>query len=166
MTPVIICINCINVGDNSHPWGSPVFICTNSERLSFSFTYCRLCVKNSRRQYVKLIDSLSELVEINTGAPQGCVLSPTLCAYQKINIQAFSLFRIMVFGGGRRVCLGEALAKHRLFLFATTLVKHFRFTPCDEDLAAKRLPLIDPRTYEMGLVLHPQRYKLKAERVI
>ena len=31
-----------------------------------------------RRQYVKLNDSLSELVQINTGAPQACVLSPTL----------------------------------------------------------------------------------------
>ena len=31
-----------------------------------------------RRQYVKLNDSPSELVQINTGAPQGCVLSPTL----------------------------------------------------------------------------------------
>ena len=31
-----------------------------------------------RRQYVKLNDSLSELVQINTGALQGCVLSPTL----------------------------------------------------------------------------------------
>ena len=31
-----------------------------------------------RRQHVKLNDSLSELVQINTGAPQGCVLSPTL----------------------------------------------------------------------------------------
>ena len=31
-----------------------------------------------RRQYVKLNDSLSELVQINTGAPQGIVLSPTL----------------------------------------------------------------------------------------
>ena len=31
-----------------------------------------------RRQYVKLNDSLSELVQINTGAPQGCILSPTL----------------------------------------------------------------------------------------
>ena len=31
-----------------------------------------------RRQYVKLNDSLSELVQINTGAPQGLALSPTL----------------------------------------------------------------------------------------
>ena len=31
-----------------------------------------------RRQYVKLNDSLSELVQINTGAPQGFVPSPTL----------------------------------------------------------------------------------------
>ena len=33
-----------------------------------------------RRQYVKLNDSLSELVQINTRAPQGCVLSPILCS--------------------------------------------------------------------------------------
>ena len=39
------------------------------------------CVLESlthRRQYVKLNDSLSELVQINIGAPQGCILSPTL----------------------------------------------------------------------------------------
>ena len=34
-----------------------------------------------RRQYVKLNESLSELVQINTGAPQGCVLSPTLYTF-------------------------------------------------------------------------------------
>ncbi|KAK3741939.1 hypothetical protein RRG08_024687 [Elysia crispata] len=73
--------------------------------------------------------------------------------------------RVIAFGAGRRVCLGEALAKHRLFLFASTLVKHFRFVPSEEDVSAKQLPPVDPRTYEMGLVLHPRRFKLKAETV-
>ncbi|RUS69927.1 hypothetical protein EGW08_022311 [Elysia chlorotica] len=73
--------------------------------------------------------------------------------------------RVIAFGAGRRVCLGEALAKHRLFLFASALVKNFRFKPSDEDASAKCLPPVDPRTYEMGIVLHPQRFKLKVESV-
>ncbi|GFO27081.1 cytochrome p450 1a1 [Plakobranchus ocellatus] len=71
--------------------------------------------------------------------------------------------KLLAFGAGRRVCLGEAFAKHRLFIFALFLVKHFRFLPSDEDNRANRLPPVDPRTYEMGLVLHPHRFHLKAE---
>ena len=39
---------------------------------------CVVVFLTHRRQYVKLNDSLSELVQINIGAPQGCILSPTL----------------------------------------------------------------------------------------
>ncbi|CAL1535014.1 unnamed protein product [Lymnaea stagnalis] len=70
--------------------------------------------------------------------------------------------KLMVFGAGRRVCLGEALAKNRLFLFAAALVQHFRFLPASDNMADDELPAVDPRTYEMGLVLHPKRYQLRA----
>ncbi|XP_037544927.1 cytochrome P450 2K1 [Nematolebias whitei] len=35
----------------------------------------------------------------------------------------------MAFNGGRRACLGESLARMELFLFFTSLLQHFRFTP-------------------------------------
>ncbi|KAK7505234.1 hypothetical protein BaRGS_00003396 [Batillaria attramentaria] len=68
--------------------------------------------------------------------------------------------RLLPFGAGRRVCLGETLAKNRLFLFATALIQHFHFQAENPD----QLPEVDPRTYEMGLVLHPKRFKLRAIR--
>ncbi len=66
---------------------------------------------------------------------------------------------MLAFGAGRRVCLGEILAKNRLFLFATALVQNFRFEPAADDT----LPESDPRTFEMGLVLHPKPFKLCAK---
>lgn len=62
-----------------------------------------------------------------------------------------------MFGAGRRVCLGEALGKNRLFLFAVSLLQRFTFLQSEE-----RLPDLDPRTYQLGIVLHPEKFTLKA----
>ncbi|XP_046570784.1 cytochrome P450 2D20-like isoform X1 [Haliotis rubra] len=67
--------------------------------------------------------------------------------------------RMLAFGAGRRVCLGEAMAKNRLFLLVTALIQNFVFEPVEGEL----LPDADPRTFDMGLVLHPHKFKLCAE---
>ncbi|XP_076449011.1 steroid 17-alpha-hydroxylase/17,20 lyase-like [Babylonia areolata] len=66
--------------------------------------------------------------------------------------------KLLPFGAGRRVCLGEVLAKNRLFLFVTSLVQQFHFEAEDGD----SLPDVDPRTYEMGLVVHPKPFRVRA----
>lgn len=71
----------------------------------------------------------------------------------------FLYFRMLAFGAGRRVCLGEAMAKNRLFLFVTALIQNFQFEPVE----GESLPDADPRTFEMGLVLHPHKFKLCAK---
>ncbi|CAG5121132.1 unnamed protein product [Candidula unifasciata] len=70
--------------------------------------------------------------------------------------------RLLMFGAGRRVCLGEILAKNSLFLFAAALVQNFRFVSSAKDERSGQLPPVDPRTYEMGLVLHPRPFQLRA----
>jgi cytochrome P450 len=64
----------------------------------------------------------------------------------------------MVFGAGRRVCLGEALAKNRLFLFATSLLQKFQFVQADNIRKVE----LDPRKFSLGIVLHPEKFQIKA----
>ncbi|XP_058627596.1 cytochrome P450 2K1-like [Onychostoma macrolepis] len=63
----------------------------------------------------------------------------------------------MPFSAGRRVCLGESLARMELFLFFTSHLQHFRFTPppgvSEDDLDLK--PVV-------GLTLNPSPHKLCA----
>ncbi|XP_045191616.1 steroid 17-alpha-hydroxylase/17,20 lyase-like [Mercenaria mercenaria] len=66
--------------------------------------------------------------------------------------------RLMAFGAGRRVCLGEALAKNRLFLFTVSLLQKFRFENTDTENARD----IDPRHFSLGIVLHPSNFTIKA----
>ena len=63
----------------------------------------------------------------------------------------------MPFGAGRRVCLGESLAKNRLFLFSAALLQHFEF-----HTENSKIPDIDPRLFNLGIVLHPGRVKVRA----
>ncbi|KAL6476360.1 hypothetical protein MHYP_G00148590 [Metynnis hypsauchen] len=63
----------------------------------------------------------------------------------------------MPFSAGRRVCLGESLARMELFLFFTSLLQHFRFTP-PPDVSEDQLDL----TPAVGFTLNPSPHKLCA----
>ncbi|XP_076440232.1 cytochrome P450 2U1-like [Babylonia areolata] len=59
------------------------------------------------------------------------------------------------FSTGRRMCLGESLARMELFLYLATLIQHFRFLPAEEG----QLP---PLEGVFGLTQPPQPYKIRA----
>ena len=61
------------------------------------------------------------------------------------------------FGTGARMCIGESLAMHRLFLVVSTLVQRFSI----EADHAKPLVPCDPESFIMGAVLTPQPYTVR-----
>ncbi|XP_029982357.1 cytochrome P450 2K1-like [Sphaeramia orbicularis] len=61
------------------------------------------------------------------------------------------------FSAGRRACLGESLAKMELFLFFTSLLQHFQFTP-PPGVREDELDL----TPALGLTLSPSHHELCA----
>nr|XP_043904812.1 cytochrome P450 2K1-like [Solea senegalensis] len=63
----------------------------------------------------------------------------------------------MAFSAGRRACLGERLARMELFLFFSTLLQHFRFTPAP-GLTEDEMDLSPC----VGLTLCPPAHKLCA----
>ncbi|OWF51176.1 cytochrome P450 2H2-like [Mizuhopecten yessoensis] len=64
---------------------------------------------------------------------------------------------VISFFFGRRVCMGEALARSELFLFLTSMVQRFQFTPEDPDN-------IPPIKGTLAATLKPCAYKCRAER--
>ncbi|KAI4887979.1 hypothetical protein NFI96_001883 [Prochilodus magdalenae] len=67
----------------------------------------------------------------------------------------------MPFSAGRRVCLGESLARMELFLFFTSLLQQFCFTPLP-GMSVDQLDL----TPAVGVTLNPLPHKLCAVRRI
>ncbi|XP_076462581.1 cytochrome P450 2B4-like [Babylonia areolata] len=61
------------------------------------------------------------------------------------------------FGVGRRMCLGEALARVELFLYLSTLVQHFRFLPSEPEA----LPSL---VGHLSVMHVPEPYKIRAVR--
>lgn len=62
---------------------------------------------------------------------------------------------LMAFGSGFRVCIGEAFAMKRLFIFATSLVQAFEIE------AGSELVSCDPRLYTVGTILRPLPHSVK-----
>lgn len=65
--------------------------------------------------------------------------------------------RFMPFGAGTRVCLGEGLAKNRLFLAVVATVQRIELQPPQNG----KLQTCDPRDYKFGGILYPRPYKLR-----
>ena len=67
----------------------------------------------------------------------------------------FFFCRLLPFGAGRRSCLGEVLARNRMFLFVAVILQRFSFKTDDKH----SLPEPDPRKYKFGIVLTPENFK-------
>ena len=61
------------------------------------------------------------------------------------------------FGHGKRMCLGEPLARAELFIFFAVLVKNLKFVVVDE----KQKP--DPNNYSAGFTRSPNDFQIKIE---
>ena len=63
--------------------------------------------------------------------------------------------RFVPYGMGRRICMGESLAKDTLFIFVTTLIKNLKFeNPIKH-------PKPDPENYTDGFTVIPKPYHVK-----
>ena len=65
---------------------------------------------------------------------------------------------LLPFGVGRRMCIGEVLAKERLLMFAASLLQNFTFGAENEE----EMPSGDPRSFQLGLILEPRPFKIRA----
>lgn len=72
-------------------------------------------------------------------------------------ISHFLKFRLLIFGFGKRSCIGEVFAKNRMFLFFATLMQICTVTKP----SAETLNHLDPREMLPGLVLQPRPYKVQ-----
>lgn len=65
--------------------------------------------------------------------------------------------RLLVFGLGKRSCIGEVFAKSRTFLFLSTLLQSTTIIEPE----GKTLPDFDPRNMVPGIVIQPQPFEVR-----
>ncbi|KAL3870387.1 hypothetical protein ACJMK2_038455 [Sinanodonta woodiana] len=65
---------------------------------------------------------------------------------------------LLTFGAGPRSCVGEDLARARIFLYLTSLVQKFDLLPPEEGTGISD----DPRTFLPGPILRPPVYNMRA----
>ena len=63
--------------------------------------------------------------------------------------------RFVPYGIGRRICMGESLARDTLFIFVTTLLKSLKFENPDNH------PSPDPDNFSQGFTLIPHPFHVK-----
>ena len=66
--------------------------------------------------------------------------------------------RLVPFGIGRRVCMGESLAKDTLFIFVTTLIKNLKFVNPENH------PKPDPESYTDGFTIIPHPFYVNIQK--
>ena len=71
------------------------------------------------------------------------------------NCNFISIFVCLCFVTGRRICLGESLARMELFLFVVSLVQRFELYPEDD----QSQPALQPH---FGVTRSPQPFKFRA----
>jgi len=75
----------------------------------------------------------------------------------KGNLVAEKVQRVIAFGGGKRLCIGENLAKTTLFIYFTSLLQHFTFQH-HESRRGEQKPAI------LGFTLSPAPYHAKVSK--
>ena len=63
--------------------------------------------------------------------------------------------RLLAFGAGPRVCIGEVFALTRLFLILSTIIQKFDLEQPEPKVSC------DPRTYDLAIVFTPPDFKIK-----
>ena len=65
----------------------------------------------------------------------------------------------LLFGAGRRNCVGEVMARSRMFLYVASLIQAFRFLPPKQI----RLVELNPRNFSSTISMRPPTYHCRAE---
>lgn len=63
---------------------------------------------------------------------------------------------VLTFGIGKRSCIGEIIARVRIFLYVTAVLQRFTL-----EATEKTMPSADPRGFQPGFILMPQPYTLR-----